>query len=105
MMITLDFENCSINLCSFNELKLKKSIFINSRIEEADFSESDLSKSVFRNCDLERTIFHHTNLEGVDFRTSFNYSIDPDLNRIKKAKFSVAGLAGLLGKYDIDIEN
>ncbi len=42
--------------------------------------------------------------EGVDFRTSFNYSIDPQLNRIKKAKFSLPGIAGLLDKYDIVID-
>lgn len=49
-------------------------------------------------------IFKNTNLESVDFRTSFNYSIDPDLNRIKKAKFSLSGIAGLLNKFDIEIE-
>jgi hypothetical protein len=33
-----------------------------------------------------------------------NYSIDPDLNKIKKARFSTQGIAGLLDKYDIEIE-
>jgi hypothetical protein len=43
------------------------------------------------------------NLEKTDFRSSFNYSIDPEVNRIKKAKFDRAGLAGLLDKYDLEI--
>jgi hypothetical protein len=43
-------------------------------------------------------------LEKADFRTSYNYSINPEVNRIKKAKFSTAGIAGLLCKYDIEIE-
>jgi len=30
--------------------------------------------------------------------------IDPELNRIKKAKFSQSGLAGLLEKYDLEID-
>jgi len=30
--------------------------------------------------------------------------IDPEVNRIKKAKFSVSGVPGLLNKYDIEIE-
>jgi hypothetical protein len=30
--------------------------------------------------------------------------IDPVSNRISKAKFSLSGLPGLLGRYDIDIE-
>jgi hypothetical protein len=37
-------------------------------------------------------------------RTSYNYSINPEVNRIKKAKFSTTGIAGLLHKYDIEIE-
>ena len=87
LMIGFDFDGCTLDLSSFNKLKLKKTIFRNSKIIEADFTETDLSYSSFINCDLQRTIFMNTNLEGVDFRTSFSYSIDPDLNRIKKAKF------------------
>jgi hypothetical protein len=53
---------------------------------------------------MERATFDQTILEKVDFRTSYHYSIDPEVNRIKKAKFSILGVAGLLGKYDIEIE-
>jgi hypothetical protein len=42
-------------------------------------------------------------MEKADFRSAFNYSINPEINRIKKAKFSLTGLQGLLGKYDIEI--
>jgi len=50
------------------------------------------------------TIFSNTNLESVYFRTSFNYSIDPDLNRIKLANFLLSSIAGLLDKFNIEIE-
>jgi len=103
-MISFEFDGCVLDLSSFNKLKLKKTRFKNSKIIEVDFTETDLSDSSFINCDLQRTIFKITNLERVDFCTSYNYSIDPDLNRIKKAKFSLPGLAGLLDKYDIEIE-
>jgi hypothetical protein len=49
--------------------------------------------------------FENTNLEKADFRTAFNYSFNPDLNQIKKAKFAVQGLAGLLLHHQIMIEN
>ena len=101
----VEFDGCSLDLCSFNKLKIKRTIFRNSKVIEDDFTETDLSNSSFINCDLQRTIFFNTVLEGVDFRTSFNYSIDPQLNRIKKAKFSLPGIAGLLDKYEIDIDN
>jgi len=104
LMITFEFDGCTLDLSSFFKLKLKKTIFKNSKIIEADFTETDLSNSSFNNCDLQRTLFKNTNLEGVDFRTSFNYSIDPELNRIKKAKFSLPFIVGLLDKYDIGID-
>lgn len=104
LLITIDFEDCILNISSFYKLKLKKTRFINSNIIDVDFTETDLNKSIFENCDLKSTTFQNTNLEGADFRSSYNYSIDPDLNRIKKAKFSIQWIAGLLDKYDIDIE-
>ncbi len=103
-LFTVDFDNCHLNLASFYKLKLKKIRFKDSSLHEVDFTETDLSNSIFDNCDLSRTIFDSTILERADLRTSFDYSIDPELNRIKKARFSTAGVAGLLDKYDIDIE-
>jgi len=69
-----------------------------------DFADADLSGAVFDNCDLYQAAFNYTNLEKADFRTAYNYSIDPEINRIKKAKFSISGLPGLLHKFDIDIQ-
>jgi hypothetical protein len=60
---------------------------------------------VFDNCDLTRAAFDNTNLEKADFRTAFNYSLDPEKNRIKKGRFAYPGITGLLNKYDIIIEN
>jgi uncharacterized protein YjbI with pentapeptide repeats len=63
-----------------------------------------LTDSVFDSCDLSRAVFDHTTLEGVDFRTSCGYSINPEINRIRRAKFSISGILGLLEKYDIDVD-
>jgi uncharacterized protein YjbI with pentapeptide repeats len=73
-------------------------------VREADFSSADLTASGFLNCDLSRSVFHQSILEKVDFRSANNYSVDPELNRIKKAKFSLPGVSGLLDKYQIIIE-
>jgi hypothetical protein len=53
---------------------------------------------------LSGTIFNNTIIEQADFRTANNYSIDPENNRIKKARFSTQGISGLLDKYQIIIE-
>ena len=101
---SVNFDNCDLNYSSFYRMKMKKTVFKNLRLQEADFTECDLSGSVFDGCDLARAVFKNTIIEKADFRTSFNYSIDPEANRIRKAKFSLSGIAGLLDKYDIEID-
>jgi fluoroquinolone resistance protein len=103
-LFTPRFENCVLHLSSFYGLKLKKLIFRNCNLREVDFTEADLSGAHFDHCDLSGALFENTILEKADLRTSFNYSIDPKRNRIKKAKFSAAGIIGLLDKYDIEVE-
>ena len=83
---------------------MKKTKFEDCSLKEVDFSAADLSMAVFLNCDLSQAVFQQTNLEKADFRTAFNYSLNPEANKIKKAKFSLSGIVGLLGKYDIIIE-
>ena len=102
--LSVNFDHCNLNHSSFYQVKIKKTAFKNSQLHEADFTEADLSASVFENCDLLHATFDGTNIESADLRSSFNYIIDPDNNRIKKAKFSSSGLSGLLVKYDIEIE-
>lgn len=98
------FDNYQLNLASFFQLKIKDTIFKNCTLQEVDFSETDLTESSFDDCDLSRAIFDNSILEKVDFRTAFNYSIDPDGNRIRGAKFSMSGVIGLLRKYKIEVE-
>ena len=71
---------------------------------EVDFTASDLSAALFDNCDLQGATFEGTNLEKADFRTAYNYTIDPVQNRLRKARFSQSGIAGLLRNFDIEIE-
>ena len=101
---SVSFENCTLTHSSFFGFRLKKTIFKNSNLQNVDFSECDLSSAVFDNCDLTGTVFKNTNLEKADFRTSFGYFFDPQNNKIKKAKFALSGLPGLLEKFDIDID-
>lgn len=102
-LFSVSFENCILNLSCFYRLDLKKTPFTNSSLQETDFSECDLSSSLFENCDLNGAVFSNTNLEKADFRSAFNYSLDPEKNKIKKARFSLSGLPGLLDKYKIEI--
>lgn len=103
--LSFSFDNCQLNHSSFYGTNIKKTNFLNSQLKEVDFTTCDLTCAIFDNCELNGTVFENTILEKADFRTSYNYSINPELNRIKKAKFSILGVAGLLDKYDIVIEH
>lgn len=98
------FSDCVLDHASFFGLKLKKLRFKDCRLHETDFSEADLSEAIFDGCDLARARFDRTVLEKADFRMAINYSIDPETNKLKKARFALSGLAGLLDKYDLRIE-
>lgn len=104
-MFSFSFENCQLNYSIFYRTKLKKMKFVNSSLREVDFSEADLSDSTFSKCDLLGATFSGTNLEKVDFRTATNVILDPDNNKMKKAKFTIHQLEFLLSKYQLDIEN
>jgi len=103
-LFLVNFENCVLKLAVFYKIKLKKTRFKNCNLQETDFTEADMTEAVLDNCDLQRAIFQRTNLEKADLRTSFLYCIDPEINKIKKARFSRMGIAGLLDKYGIVID-
>ena len=102
-LFIVKFDNCVLDYSSFVRKKMVKTSFINSSMKNVDFTECDVTKSIFSNTDMLNALFSKTILKEVDFLTAFNYIIDPEKNRIKKAKFSLAGIPGLLAKYDLEI--
>lgn len=100
---SIHIKHSNLNHASFYKKKMKNTLFIQSQLHLVDFSACDLSSSVFEQCDLSGAIFEETNLENSDLRTAFNFSIDPELNRLKKATFSAQNISGLLDKYAIEI--
>lgn len=98
------FEKCLLDYASFDSKKLNKSEFSHCKMHEVNFTNADLSKSLFNDCDLYETVFAKTNLSGLDFTSSSNFAIDPEINNIKKAKFLSQDLFRLLTRHDIIIE-
>jgi uncharacterized protein YjbI with pentapeptide repeats len=101
--ISFSFHNCTLNHAIFYGTKIKSTKFINCQLHGIDFTDCDLANAHFSNCDLLNSTFSNTNLEKADLSTSIDFSIDPEKNKLKKAKFSVSGLVGLVAKYNIDI--
>jgi uncharacterized protein YjbI with pentapeptide repeats len=103
-LFTVGFDTCILNFSSFYKRAVPKTSFKGCTLQETDFTEADLNSSDFSHADLIGAKFENSNLEKADLRLAVNYAINPALNRIKKAKFSVDGLAGLLHQYDILID-
>ncbi len=78
---------------SFKGSNLKENYFTGTSLISADFTDVDLSGTIFHNCDLSK----------ADFSSATQYDIDPQTNKIKKAKFSLPEAVGLLRAFDIII--
>ncbi len=102
-LMEFQFDHCQLDYCNFFNLKLKKSRFIHSRLLEVDFSQAELQEASFQGSDLSGAVFDRTNLEKADFREAVNYRLDPEINKVKGARFDLEGLPGLLGKWGIKV--
>lgn len=99
-----EFDRCVLDHASFRGMSLKKGLFTSCRMHGTDLSGADLTEALLERCDLADAVFSRTNLEKADLRTSYNIVMDPNDNRLKKARFSAAALPGLLSKHGIVIE-
>ena len=115
-MAGIDFGKCSrfafdlhaedslLDYAVFSGNNLSRSSLKGCRLREAAFTECNLSGVCFEDCDLERALFERCDLQGADLRTARNYEIRPELNRLRKARFSYPGVIGLLSHLDIRVE-
>lgn len=97
------FKKCILHYCNFSDLNMKKTSFSGSKLKECHFTNTNLNGADFGEVDLSGTIFHHCDLSGSDFSTAMRYDIDPQTNKIKKAKFSFPEAMGLLRGFDVTI--
>jgi fluoroquinolone resistance protein len=102
-LFSFEFKDCVLDYSTFVKTKIKGTNFIQTSLKQVDFEGTDLTGAAFNDCDLTEASFINSNLEKADFSTARNFSIDPNINKMKKAKFSNLELAGLLGKYQLDI--
>jgi len=103
-LMEMYFDNCVLDKAIFYQKKNKRTTFRDCSMIATDLTEADLSDCKFHNCNMDRAVFDQTILKNADLSTSYNFIIDPDNNDIKKAKFSVHGLPGLLVKFGIEVK-
>lgn len=101
LIFEVHFKECILDFSKFYTLKIKGTSFVDCSIIAVDFMNTDLTEVVFDNCDLYRSEFAKANASKSNFKTSYNYSIDPTKTKIKKAVFSLSEVKGLLYKHDL----
>jgi uncharacterized protein YjbI with pentapeptide repeats len=102
--LRIAFQECKLDYTLFLNRNLKETHFHECSLKEAHFIKCELTGAIIKTCNLELTKFAENNLTGVDFSTSYNIQMDPDDNKLRKAKFSLYNLPGLLTKHGIVIE-
>jgi len=103
-LFTLRFEHTTADLCSFYQCKMKKTVFRHCSLQEVDFTETVLTEALFDQCNLRGAKFEKTLLEKSDLRTAVNFTIDPETNKLKQARFSAPAVFALLDKYQLRID-
>ena len=101
LIFEIHFNHCNLGFAKFYTLKIKGMAFIDCSMIAVDFMKADLTEVIFDRCDLYKTVFINTILNKADFRTSFNYTLDPEKNKVKRAMFSLENVKGLLEKHHI----
>lgn len=99
----LTFHHCQINYSNFQSLKLPKITITHCEAKELELSEADLHESDFSHTNFEGTVFNKTNLTKTNFSYATNYYIDPRLNTIKKAIFTLPDAVNLLHCFGVVI--
>lgn len=100
---SVSFKNCILQYCNFSDLNMKNVQILESRLKECYFTNTCLASSNFSESDLSGSLFHNCDLSKADFSDACNYSIDPQTNILKKAKFSLPGAVSLLNHFEISL--
>jgi len=102
LLKSIDFTNCVLNYSTFMGLNLEKVLIKKCTARDVDFSEANLKQADCSFTDFTNTKFRHTDLTETNFRGATNYFIQPQLNTLKKTRFSLPEAISLL--YNLDIE-
>jgi fluoroquinolone resistance protein len=103
LLQSIDFTRCVLNYSTFMGLTLEKMVLKKCTAKEVDFTNADLRQADCTFTDFENSPFIHTDLSEADLRGATHYMINPLVNTLKKAKFSLPEAMALLYSLEIEI--
>lgn len=102
--LSVSFERCVLSYASFFGLQLRGLPLRDCTAHEADFREAILVEADCRGTDFKGSSFGHTDLSRANFTDARRYAIDPTMNTIRKARFSLPEAVSLLHAFDVVVE-
>lgn len=102
--LALSFKESFIDYSSFFGLDMRRCKFENTTAIEVDFTEANLSKVKFDAVKLSGATFFKTNLKETNFTTASGYVLDPSVNQVRGAIFSMPEAVNLLYAFGVKIE-
>jgi uncharacterized protein YjbI with pentapeptide repeats len=105
LIFEIAFYDCVLDFSKFYTLKIKGTLFQECSLIAVDFMSTDLTEVIFDCCDLYRAEFSKAIAAKTNFKSSWNYTIDPEKTKLKKAIFALEGVKGLLYKHQLVIDN
>jgi uncharacterized protein YjbI with pentapeptide repeats len=99
----LNFFQCVLNYSTFIGLTLKGIRIAACVAWDVDFSDVDLREADCQKTDFAESHFRHTDLTRADFTDAKNYAIDPEINALTGAKFSLPEAINILRSMDIEL--
>ncbi|WP_310394692.1 pentapeptide repeat-containing protein [Hymenobacter sp.] len=104
LLFGVHFDQCQLRYASFAGRNMPGTRFVGCGLDDADFMGADLTAAVFENCSLAGAVFQQTRLVAADFTTATGFVIDPETNPLQRARFTLAGLPGVVAKYGLLVE-
>ncbi len=98
------YEGCIMENNAFTDMNLKRFRFASCILTSSSFYNCRLQHAVFDDCDLSETQFYRTDLSHADFRTSRNYFMNVETNKLNKTRYSLPEAVSLLANLDIVVE-
>lgn len=94
----------NVSYSSFAGKPIRKAVFKGCKVHEVDFTQCNLTEADFTNADLHDTRFVNSDLTKADFSNATNYRIDPKINKVKGATFTMPEVMALLDSFGIVIK-
>ena len=104
MLFGVHFDRCQLRYASFAGRVMPGTRFVGCGLDDADWVDADLSGAVFQDCSLAGAVFQNTKLVGADFTSATGFTIDPEANALREARFTLPGLLGVVAKYGLVVE-